>query len=183
VTAPSPDPALVLALRAAAALLFGAAALHKLRGAREFRAALADYALLPGLAVAPAAGMLALVELAIAVGCLLPGIAPLACIAGALLMVAYGAAIAINLARGRRAIDCGCGGPGGARPLRADLLLRNLAVAALLCVAALAPGPRPLVWLDATTVVGATAMLAFLYAALDIAAVNSARLPALEARG
>jgi hypothetical protein len=181
VSAPTVDPALQLALRAFTALLFGAAALHKLRGADDFRAALAGYALLPASAVAPVAALLVGCEAAIALGALLPGTAPLACLAGAGLIAGYGGAIAINLVRGRRAIDCGCGGPGGARPLRADLLLRNGAVAALLCVTALAPGPRPLVWLDAATVAGATATLALLYAALDVAGANAARRPALEA--
>ena len=91
------------------------------------------------------------------------------------------AAIAINLLRGRRAIDCGCGGPGGARPLRADLLTRNAGVAVLLFVAALAPSPRALVWLDAATIVCAIALLALLYAAIDVAAANRARLVSEEA--
>lgn len=181
-TTPTLDPALLLALRAAAALLFGAAAVHKLRSATDFRAALADYALLPAAAIAPVAGGLIAAEGAIAIGCLLPGSATTACLAGALLITAYGVAIAINLARGRRSIDCGCGGPGGARPLRADLPLRNAAVAGLLCIASLAPSARPLVWLDAATVAGATATLALLYAALDVAAANTARLQSLEAR-
>jgi hypothetical protein len=112
---------------------------------------------------------------------LLPASAAAACLAGALLLALYGAAIGINLVRGRRAIDCGCGGPGGSRPLRADLVARNGGVALLLCVAALAPGPRTLVWIDAATVAGAIAMLALLYAAIDVAAANAARLHSEDA--
>jgi len=178
---PTLDPALQLALRGAAALLFGSAAVHKLRDPAGFRAALAAYGLLPEAALTASVAALVATEATVAIGCLLPGAAAAACLAGALLLALYSAAIGINLVRGRRAIDCGCGGPGGARPLRSDLLVRNAGVAALLCVAALTPGPRPLVWLDAATIAGAIAMLALLYATIDVAAANGARLRSEEA--
>jgi len=174
--APTLDPALQLALRGAAALLFGSAAVHKLRDPVGFRDALGAYGLLPEATLAPSVATLIVAEAAITVGCVVPASAAGACLAGALLLALYSAAIGINLARGRRTIDCGCGGPGGARPLRADLVARNLGVAALLCVAALAPSARALVWLDAITVAGAIAMLALLYTAIDVAAANAARL-------
>jgi hypothetical protein len=179
--APTLDPALQLALRGAAALLFGSAATHKLRDPAGFRDALGAYALLPEATLAPSVAALIAAEAAITIGCLLPASAAAACLAGALLLALYSAAIGINLVRGRRAIDCGCGGPGGSRPLRADLVARNGGVAALLCVAALAPGPRTLVWIDAATVAGAIAMLALLYAAIDVAAANAARLHSEDA--
>jgi hypothetical protein len=175
------DPALQLALRGAAALLFGSAAVHKLRDPAGFRDALDAYGLLPETTLMPGVAALIAAEAAIAIGCVLPASAAPACLAGALLLALYSAAIGINLVRGRRAIDCGCGGPGGARPLRADLVARNAGVAALLCVAALTPSPRTLVWLDAATVGCAIAMLALLYAAIDVAAANAARLHSEEA--
>jgi hypothetical protein len=129
----------------------------------------------------PSVAALIAAETAIAIGCLLPAAAPLACLAGALLLTLYSVAIGINLVRGRGTIDCGCGGPGGARPLRADLLLRNAGVAVLLGAAAITPSPRALVWLDAATIACAIAMLALLYAAIDVAAANSARLHSEDA--
>jgi hypothetical protein len=181
VIASAPDPVFQLALRGAAALLFGAAALHKLRNPAGFHVALAAYGLLPAAALTPCMAGLIAVESAIAIACLLPGAATVACLAGALLLAVYSLAIAVNLVRGRRTIDCGCGGPGGERPLRGDLLLRNAGVAALLCIAALAPSARALVWLDAVTILGAIATLSLLYAALDVAAANTARSNSQEA--
>lgn len=170
------DPALQLALSGATALLFLSAAVHKLRGFGDFRTALGAYDVLPAAALGPAAGALAAAEVAIGVGCLLPGVAPAACIAGAGLLALYSGAIALNLSRGRRSIDCGCGGPGGRRPISAGLLARNAALAALLLLAALPAGARPIVWLDAVTAVSLLAALALLHAALDVALANAARL-------
>jgi hypothetical protein len=116
---------------------------------------------------------LAAVEVAVAGGLLLPG--PAAPIAGALLLGLYAGAISANLARGRAHIDCGCGGPGGSRPLHRALVLRNLGLALLLLVSALPPGSRSLVPLDAATLVGATLCLVVLYAGLDVALANAAR--------
>ncbi len=170
------DPAVQGALHASAALLFGAAALHKLRDPAGFRASLAGYRLLPARAVPTVAAGLVLSELALAAGCLAPATAPAACLAGAVLVVAYACAVGVNLARGRRAIDCGCGGPGGRRPLSAGLVVRNVVLAALLVLAALPAGARSLVWLDALSVAGLAALLALVYASADVALANAARL-------
>jgi hypothetical protein len=170
------DPALQLALYGAAALLFLSAAAHKLRDLAGFRSALGAYALLPASALAPAAATLAAAEVAVGTGCLIPFVAPAACLAGAGLLAVYSGAIALNLARGRRSIDCGCGGPGGRRPLSAGLLARNAALAALLVLAAFPAGARTLVWLDAFTCVSLLIALALFHAALDVALANAARL-------
>src|SRR6185369_10322610 len=62
------DPALDLALRAALSLLLVAAAIHKLRDVRTFRATLAEYRLLPAPTVTVVAAGIAAAELALAVG-------------------------------------------------------------------------------------------------------------------
>ena len=175
------DPVVGMALRAGFALLFAASAWHKLRDLAGFRAALAGYRLLPTRALAAAALGLAALELAIGAACLAPALAPTACSAGAGLLTLYSLAIACNLARGRRDIDCGCGGPGGRRPLGTTLVLRNLALVALLLLASLPAGPRALTWLDAATGVGLLATLALLHAACDVALANASRLREWEA--
>lgn len=172
------DPVVQLALRSGAALLFLSAAVHKLRDLAGFRAALAGYRLLPRRALAPAAAGLAVAEIAVGAACLVPALAAAACLAGAGLLALYAGAIAFNLARGRRAIDCGCGGPGGRRPLGAGLAFRNAALVALLLVAALPATARPFVGLDAVTGAGWLAALVLLYAAADVALANAARLQA-----
>jgi hypothetical protein len=47
--------------------------------------------------------------------------------------------MAINIGRGRSAIDCGCGRSQLRQPLRWGLVLRNLVLAALVAVHALPP--------------------------------------------
>jgi hypothetical protein len=170
------DPVLQLALHGGAALLFFSAAAHKLRDLAGFRATLDAYGVLPAPALAPAAAALAAAEIAVGGGCLVPRIAPAACLAGAGLLALYSGAIALAWARGRRLIDCGCGGPGGRRPLSPGLLARNAALTALLLLATLPAGARTLVWIDAFTAVSLLAVLALLHAALDVALANAARL-------
>lgn len=170
------DPVVGLALRGALAWLFVASAWHKLRDLPGFRTALAGYRLLPAPALGVAAAGLAALELAIGLACLWPAAAPTACRAGALLLALYSLAIACNLARGRREIDCGCGGPGGRRPLGIGLVLRNGVLVALLLLASLRASPRALLALDAVTAAGLLGVLALLHAGWDVALANASRL-------
>ena len=170
------DPVVQWALHAGAALLFLSAALHKLRDVPGFRAALADYRTLPGAAVPAAAAALITAELAVGLACLWPATARLGCLTGAGLLLAYSGAVAWNLARGRRQIDCGCGGPGGRRPISGSLLARNAGLLGLLLLAALPESGRPLFWLDAVTGGGLLATGMLLYVGSDLALTNGARL-------
>jgi len=161
------DPVVVLALRGALAMLFAAAAWHKLRDPAGFRASLRDYRLLPDPLVPAVGGALAAGEGAVALGLLLPPVAPAAALAAAALLALYGAAIAANLARGRRHVACGCLGPAGDQPLHGGLLARNALLLAAGLAAARAPEARALAWLDAFTVAATVATLALLYLAAD----------------
>jgi len=177
---PALDPALGLVLRGALVWLLLAAAWSKLRDPEAFREALRGYALLPSRAVAPAATALLAVEAGLALALAWPGSGPGPALGAAGLLAAYGAAIAANLARGRRAIDCGCGGPGGAQPLSGGLVVRNAALAGAACVAALPEGPRALGALDLASAGAALVVLALLYAGFDVALANAARLRGLR---
>jgi len=161
------DPAVDATLRAAFALLFLVAASHKLRDFGRFRTTLGDYRLLPGAVVPLAAILVVGVEIAAAITLLASARRAPGPVAAAALLVLYGVAIALNLARGRRHIDCGCAGPAVRRPISGWLVARNGALAAAVLVGLAPVRSRPLVWVDALTVVGATATLAVLYASLD----------------
>lgn len=165
------EPIIVITLRTALALLFALAATHKLRDLPRFRAALAEYRLLPrglvGIAAPALAGAELLTTALLAVSpAERPAAGPLAALA---LLLLYGGAVAVNLARGRRDIDCGCAGPGAHRPLGGWLLVRNaaLAAAALAAACPVASPPRPLLWIDGLTVAGGVATLAMVYAAIE----------------
>jgi Methylamine utilisation protein MauE len=161
------DPVIDVALRASLGVLFAAAASHKLREPRRFRATVAEYRLLPATLVTPAALALVGVEITVAAALVTPGWRAAGLLGAAALLALYAGAIAINLARGRRDLDCGCAGPAVRRPISGWLVARNGVLAAL-ALAGLAPAAtRPLVWVDALTILGSTATLAALYVSVD----------------
>lgn len=157
------------------ALLFASSAVHKLRAPRAFAVALSGHGLLPTLLLAPVARLLPVVEVTLAAALLLPGSAPIAGPLASVLLVVYGAAMASNLLRGRTEIDCGCGGPGGERPISWGLVARNFVVGALLASLLLPTAGRLLVALDAVHGLLALGTGVLLYAATDVALANAAR--------
>lgn len=169
------DPVVAIALRFAGALLFILASAHKWRDLRRFEVALDAYALLPRRALRAAAPVFAGLEALIGLLLLVPVSGPWPALAGAALLGIYGLAVAINLARGRTEIACGCGGLAGEQPIGGALVARNVALLSLLSLAALETVPRPLVWVDAITVTGAVAALALIHVAWDLAILNSGR--------
>ena len=160
------DPVFDLIIRAALGVLFVVAAWHKLRDPRRFAATLGEYRLLPTRFAPAAAACVVLAELGAVVALLLWPRGGAA--AAAALLAVYASAIAVNLARGRRHIDCGCAGPAARREISAWMVARNAVVAVAALAAAVLPmEARELVWLDACTIVAATALLAACWSATD----------------
>ena len=190
------DPVFAWVIHLALALLFAVAAWHKLRDLRAFQATLANYRLLPTAVIAPAALALAACELGVAALLLAPlpepvarhaalaslsSLAPLAPLAALGLLALYSGALAVNLARGRRDLDCGCLGPAQRQPISPGLLVRNALVALgpvlLLAGGGVERAGRSMNWIDALSVGGATAMLVLLWnAAHLLAAARPVRL-------
>jgi hypothetical protein len=173
------DPAIEIILRLAFAGLFGVAAAHKLANLAVFRAALAAYRLLPARLVTSGAFALVAAELAAAILCLV-GRGRAAGGAAAGLLILYAAAIAINLARGRRDIDCGCHGPSARQPIGAWLVARNFALGVAALALVVPTIPRALTLIDGVTILGAVASLAALYVALDRLSGNLPRVARLR---
>lgn len=162
------DPALEHILRGALALLLGTGAVAKLRDRLRFRAVVEAYELVPARMAGAAALAFAIVEGLLAIALVAPaslGVRAIALGGAAALFGVYAAAIAINLARGRTEIDCGCGG-GVEVPLSGWLLLRNglLIAAAIACVGG--ASARPLGWVDALSIGGGVVVLALVWSAL-----------------
>jgi hypothetical protein len=177
------DPAIELVLRVALALLLGIGAAQKARDLSSFRTAIAGYELLPERAAAAAAFVFSAVEATLAVALLAPaafGVREGALVVAALLFGLYGAAITINLLRGRREIDCGCSGPAGRMPLSGWLVARNVALvgAALVCLAGTTE--RPLGAVDALTIPAAITVLALAWTALHGLLAYSAALHRMQ---
>jgi hypothetical protein len=176
------EPVVGYALRGGLALLLASAALAKLRAPRDFTAAVAGYRLLPPVLVAPASAGFVGAELALAAALWIPAAHVAAAIASALLFALYALAIGLNLARGRRDIDCGCGGPLGRQTLSEGLVVRNALLACAALAAALPVAPRALGWLDLVTLAASVAAAALLYTAAGALCPGSQRSALLGAR-
>ena len=160
------DPAVGALLAGAYARLFASAALHKLLDLERFAGVFRAYAVAPP-ALARVSYLLPLLELTVAAGLLAAGSRHGAAAAGAALLAAYAAALAINLGRGRRDLNCGCGGPNDRRPIATWMVWRNLALAACLAAMLMPPAPRPMQLADALTIGAGTAVLALIYMSVD----------------
>jgi hypothetical protein len=161
------DPAIARLVVACTALLFAAAALHKLRAPRQFEEIFAAYGLLPLAFGRLASRAVPLLEAAVAGGLLFDGSRTAATCVGSGLLLGYAGAIAVNLRRGRRDLACGCAGPDDRRPIASWMVWRNIGIAVLLAAALLPWSRRPLVPTDGVTIGFGTATGALLYLCLD----------------
>jgi hypothetical protein len=168
------DPVVAWVARVVLAGVFASAARHKWRHFTAFSAALAAHRLVPDALVAPLARGFAAAETAVAAGLLAPASATAASCAAAALLALYSGAIAINLARGRREIDCGCSAR--PQPLSGGLLARNAALAAAALPAALPAAQRTFVWVDALSAAAGAAALALVWLAAQSLAFGSPKV-------
>jgi hypothetical protein len=160
------DPAMGALLLGCFALLFASAALPKLRAPAHFREVLRAYRVMPERA-APLAPLVPLFELGVALALLVPPARAGAALAGAALLLAYAAAIGVNLKRGRRDLACGCGGADEARPIAPWMVARNLLLALALAATLLPWQSRELLATDLLTVGAGMAVATLLYVSLD----------------
>lgn len=160
------DPAISLLAALCGALLFAAAALHKLRAPRDFVAALAEYRILPAAAVPFFALALGLTEALVCLAFLWPASRPEAAALGVGLLLVYAFAMVVNLARGRRELDCGCGT--SRRTISGWMVARNAVAAAVLALPFLSESDRAITALDYATVAGGLVVCALLYASAEL---------------
>jgi len=172
------DPVIDLVLRGALAALFAAAALHKLRDVAAFRDVVRAYRLLPDAAVG-AAPAIAVGELGVAAALLAPPTRTTGVLGALALLAVYTIAIAVNLGRGRRTIDCGCGPLGARQPISERLLARNASLMVAAAFAMRTPAARGLVWIDWVTIAGGVGALSCAWSA----AHSLAGAAAIRARG
>jgi hypothetical protein len=99
---------MAVVLRTLVALVFLTAAVGKMRHWLAFQGVLANYRLLPDALVVPMAYLLPPVEAVLALALVMGEQATWAVAGAAALLSLFAVAMAVNLIRGRRAIDCGC---------------------------------------------------------------------------
>lgn len=176
------DPALGWIFRLFLASIFARAVYAKIRFPNQFADALRGYELVPARLASPLAAALIAIEFVIAVALLVPEFSLLASIMGALVLALYSVAIGINLARGRRDIDCGCAGPSARQTLHEALIARNVIYIGFALAAAAPVSLRSANWLDGLTIGFGVLVLFTLAVAIDGLAALAARTKTLGAR-
>ena len=174
------DPVIGILIVACFATLFASAAIHKFRDLTRFDAVFEAYGLPSLYTRLRASRVIPVLEMMIALGLLGGAARGYAVAAGVILLIAYAAAIALNLWRGRRDIACGCGATDEERPIATWMVWRNVMLASLLGAALWPWAPRQLVVTDALTIAGGVSALVLLYLACERLFSAAARAQALR---
>jgi len=174
------DPVITVIISICMSLLFGMAAMHKLKAPAVFRAALDDYELIPSYLLSVSSIVLIILELSAAILLLIPRTQTAGLALTAALLSAYAAGISINLYRGRRDIDCGCNGPATTQALSWWLVSRNLVFLGLVVLAMEPAMERSLNWLDLFTIVLGILVASGLYLGFNQLLAQAPRLAALR---
>ncbi len=174
------DPVITLVSALVLSYVFVVAGMHKIHHLPEFLATLKNYQLFPDFLLLPVCLLVPVLELAAGVGLLMPHSTPPAAMLAALLLCFYIVAILINLLRDRRDIDCGCLGPSQRQGLSEWLVLRNMLLFGLACLAMQAGAQRELAGFDWLVVVLATALACLCYNIGNQLLVNQEKLKLLR---
>jgi hypothetical protein len=87
--------------------------------------------------------------------------------AAILVLIAYASGLGVNLLRGRRDLDCGCGTARDRRAIAGWMVWRNLILGGALGITLLPWSPRSFDLTDLLTVLGGLTVGVTLYAAVD----------------
>ncbi len=165
---PQLDPTFGYSIIIGFAVLFAIAAAHKLVNLRHFTDVFAAYDLLPASLGRRVAWLIPCLELLVAVSLLRSAHeGPQAVLAAMALLIAYAAALGINLRRGRHDLDCGCVAGRGPRSMAYWMVWRNIILALALGSDALPWSSRALEGADLLTIFSAVTVGAMLYAMVD----------------
>lgn len=119
------DPVIPLVCSLILSYVFVVASFHKWQNLSEFRETLTNYQVLPEALLGFFVLSVPTVELLCGVALLVPYSVTMAASGVAILLLMYIGAIAINLLKGRRTIDCGCGGTEQKQAISEGLIVRN----------------------------------------------------------
>jgi hypothetical protein len=161
------DPAFGYLIIAGAALLFASAAVRKFQDLARFTEIFTAYRVLPAALARRVAWLIPCIEITIAAALSWEPGRRLGVVSATLVLIAYGSGLGVNLLRGRRDLDCGCGGPRGRRSIAPWMVWRNLLLAGAVGIAAMPWSARFLGLTDALTVAGGLIAGALLYATAD----------------
>jgi hypothetical protein len=161
------DPTMVAIACAAAFTIFLGSAALKFWQPTEFRAVVESYRLVPEAGAVVLGWLVPALELAGAIGLVMAATRVAAVLLLLSLLAVFTGAIALNLARGRRDLDCGCFGPLLRQQLSGWLIARNGVLGLLVLAAFARVDARPLASLDYLTIGAAAPALVILYGAAN----------------
>ncbi len=174
------DPVIKIIICICMCILFGVAAIHKLKAPAVFRAAMKDYQLVPSILLSIVPMVLIFLELLSVILVLVPSAQAIGLLIMAALLLIYAGGISINLYRGRRDIDCGCNGPATTQALSWWLVARNLVFLGLVLLAVGPSIERALNWLDLFTIFFGVLVASGLYLGFNQLLAQAPRLAALR---
>ena len=166
------DPAVNLVAALILSYVFVMAGLHKCRAPAEFATTLANYKILPESLTRQGVYLVPVAEIMTGVALLIPATARLTAFSAGALLCIYIGAIGINLLRGRRNIDCGCGGPAQKQTISEWMIVRNGLLLGLVFIAGSRVETRALLWFDWLTIILATVMGCLFYNIINQLLVN-----------
>lgn len=167
-----PDTTIAWISAAALCVLLISAAVGKLSDLAKFSAAIQGYRLVPDRLAGLMSLALPCLELTAAACLMMPSWRTTGAWLTAALLTSYAAAMAINLARGRSNLDCGCFGPARRERIASWMIVRNLCLAAVALALTRPVPPRSLEALDWLTIPAGTLTAAFLYLTIETLARN-----------
>jgi uncharacterized membrane protein YphA (DoxX/SURF4 family) len=139
-----------------------------------FQQVITDYRLLPASWSPLLARAIPIVEICAGLALLIPALQLIALAAVATLLAVYTLAIALNIARGRRDLDCGCAGPGQEQTISGWLLGRNLVLISLALLSVPALQQLSMDWLGwSLALLGATLLALFYHVFNQLIANNN----------
>ena len=156
------DPVITRAFASMLAVILLVGGWQKLRDIEIFAAAMENYRLLPSSLVRPVSWLVPTIEIVAGVALLFPDSCAVGASLAAGILLVVTAAVAINLARGIRDIDCGCGGSSN-QTISWALVARNLVLVLLTIPAAQQGASRLLYWGDYFTLAAGVLALVGLY--------------------
>lgn len=143
--------------------LFVTGGWQKLADTRYFHDVISEYRILPANWSAPVARILPVIEIGAGLALLIPALRLPALFCVAALLLGYTFAMGLNIARGRRDLDCGCAGPGQEQTISGWLLGRNAVLIALALLSGSALLQHSLGWQGWSLALLGSTVLALLY--------------------
>lgn len=174
-----PDYTALVSLSATALimLIFAKAAWHKLADFASFTGFVADYQVVPEAVVTGTSIGVVAAEVAVSLALAIPQTRFFGAVLAMAILLGYATAMALNILRGRRHIDCGCGGE--VQPLHWSLVVRNGVLAGIVGLTVLPSASRLSLVETATAIAGGGLLWAVLVVAEQILA-NAAHIRTLR---